>query len=97
MDNTAEAHNTAEAQIAEAAVAAEEEAAAVEAAARAEAAAEESATAAAVQAEEEEADLCGTLRPAWTAMQDYPIPRWKASVQAQAPEAEAADQEALYS
>jgi hypothetical protein len=94
MDNTAEAHNTAEAQIAAAAV---EEAEVVAAAARAEAEAAESATAAAVQAEEEEEGLYGTLRPAWTAMQDYPIPRWKASVQAEAVAVTEADQEALYS
>jgi len=63
-----------------------------------EAAVAESAKAAAVQAEAAAAGLCGTLRPAWTAMQDYPIPRWKALVQAaEAEAAEAADQEVLYS
>ena len=85
MDNTAQAHNTAEARAAAAAVAEEAEVA------------EESATAAAVQAEGAEAGLCGTLMPAWTAMQDYPIPRWKASVQAEAVAAAAADQEVLHS
>jgi len=57
----------------------------------------ESATAAAVQAEGAEAGLCGTLMPAWTAMQDYPIPRWKASVQAEAVAEAEADQEVLHS
>ena len=60
-------------------------------------AAEESATAAAVQAEEEEAVLCGTLKPAWPAMQDYPIPRWKVSVQTVEAAVAAADQEVLCS